>query len=383
VATPVSPSPAPARRPAGVAVRLRGVRVTRGAQVLLDDLDLDVAPGERLAILGPSGSGKTTLLRVVAGLERPDRGQVLLDDRDVTELPPQAREIGMVTQDATLQPHLDVRGNLAFPLRLRRTPPDEERARVDAEARAFELRDVLGRRPRTLPEGRRHEVALAHSLVRRAAVLLVDEPFGRLDPPRRQARQRELLQVQEGYGVTMLLATNDQRVALGAGHRIAVLDAGRLLQVAPPAELYEAPATATVAAFVGEPPMTLVPGRVSWRSGLAIVEAGPFRARSTSPALRGTAGRPLLVGIRPTSWRPLPPDTSPATTSVVRIRGRVERREYLGPTVVLTLDVDGTTVQAVQPPPGPAVGATVDLQCPGREVHVYDAGTGAALAHGI
>jgi ABC-type sugar transport system ATPase subunit len=379
----VSPSPEPSPRPAGVAVHLRGIRVTRGAQVLLDDLDLDVAAGERLAILGASGSGKTTLLRVVAGLERPVAGQVLLDGRDVTELSPQAREVGMVTQDATLQPHLDVRGNLAFPLRIRRVARDEERARVDAEARAFDLRDVLGRRPRTLPEGRRHEVALAHSLVRRASVLLVDEPFGRLDPPRRLARQRELLLVQEGYGVTMLLATNDQRVALGAGHRVALLDAGRLLQVATPVELHDAPATATVAAFVGDPPMDLLPGSVRWQTGLAIVEAGPFRARSTSTALRGTAGRPLLVGIRPTSWRPIAADSPAASTAVVRVRGRVERREFLGPTVLLTLLADGTTVRAVVSPPGPDVGTTVDLQCPGREVHVFDRTTGVALTHGV
>jgi ABC-type sugar transport system ATPase subunit len=368
-------------RPAGVAVHLRGVRVTRGTQVLLDDLDLDVAPGERLAILGPSGSGKTTLLRVVAGLEHPDDGQVLLDDRDVTDLPPEARGVGMVTQDATLLPHLDVHDNLAFPLRLRRASPEEVRDRVDAEARAFGLRGILGRRPRTLAEGQRHEAALAHSLVRRASVLLADEPFGRLDPPRRLARQRELLQVQEGYGVTMLLATNDQRVALGAGHRVAMLDGGRLLQVAPPAELHDAPATATVAAFVGDPPMTLVPGTVHWRTGLAIVEAGPFRVRSTRASLRGTAGRPLLVGIRPTSWRSAtggPADPPPG----VRIRGRVERSEFHGPTVVLTLVVDGATVQVVQPPPGPGVGATVDLWCPGREVHVFEA-SGAALAHGV
>jgi ABC-type sugar transport system ATPase subunit len=379
----VSPSPAPTGRPAGVAVELRGVRVTRGSQVLLDDLDLEVAPGERLAILGPSGSGKTTLLRVVAGLERPVAGQVLLDGRDVVDVPPQAREVGMVTQDATLQPHLDVRGNLAFPLRIRRTPPDEERARVDAEARAFGLRDVLGRRPRTLPEGRRHEVALAHSLVRRASVLLVDEPFGRLDPPRRLARQRELLQVQEGYGVTMLLATNDQRVALGAGHRVAVLDAGRVLQVAAPLDLHDAPATATVAAFVGDPPMELQPGTVRWQAGLAIVEAGPFRCRSTSTSLRGTAGRSLLVGIRPTSWRPLPPDAPATTTAAVRLRGRVTRREFLGSTVLLTLTVDGASVQAVLPAPGPPVGATVELQSPGREVHVFDRTSGLALTHGV
>jgi ABC-type sugar transport system ATPase subunit len=382
VSAAVSPSPAPVGRAAGVAVHLRGVRVTRGTQVLLDDLDLDVEPGERLAILGPSGSGKTTLLRVVAGLEHPDHGQVLLDDRDVTDLPPEARGVGMVTQDATLLPHLDVRDNLAFPLRLRRASPDEVRDRVDAEARAFGLRDVLGRRPRTLAEGRRHEAALAHSLVRRGSVLLADEPFGRLDPPRRLARQRELLQVQEGYGVTMLLATNDQRVALGTGHRVAMLDAGRLLQVAPPAELHDAPATATVAAFVGDPPMTLLPGTVRWQSGLAIVEAGPFRARSTSPVLRGTAGHPLLVGIRPTSWREA---TGPAADGPpgVHLRGQVERREFLGPTIVLTLVVGDATIQAVVPPPGAEVGETVTLRCAGRQIHVFDRATGEALAHGV
>jgi multiple sugar transport system ATP-binding protein len=379
----VTPAPGSASSPAAVAIHLHGVRVCRAGHVLLDGIDLDVETGERLAVLGPSGSGKTTLLRTVAGLEAPDEGRILFDERDVTDLPPRAREVGMITQEATLQPHLDVRGNLAFPLRIRHTPRDEERARVDAEARAFSLRNVLRRRPRTLSAGQRHEVALAHSLVRRAAVLLADEPFGRLDPPRRLARQRELLQVQEGYGVTMLLATNDQRVALGTGHRVAVLETGRLVQLATPVELFRAPATASVASFVGDPAMDLHPGRLHWMSGQAILEAGPFRTRSTAPVLRGTTGRALLVGIRPSSWQPISEQAPRPAAAEVRCRGRVLRREFLGPSVLLSLEVADATVHVVLPPPGPAVGELLTVRTPGREVHVYDAATGAALTHGV
>jgi multiple sugar transport system ATP-binding protein len=361
-------------------VHLEGVHVVRGDRVVLDAVDLIVESGERLAVLGPSGSGKTTLLRAIAGLEPLSAGRVRLGGRDVTSLPPGARGIGMVTQEATLQPHLDVRGNLAFPLRVRHVPREEERARVDAEARAFSLRDVLWRRPRTLSAGQRHEVALARSLVRRVSVLLMDEPFGRLDPPRRLSLQHELLQVQEGYGVTMVLATNDQRVALGTGHAVAVLDGGRLVQVAPPLEMFRSPATTFVATFVGEPPMDLFLGEVTAEGGRLVLRAGPIEGRSRAPMLRAAIGRPVLAGVRPTSWQPA--SDAPAWSGI-RIRGRVRRREFLGARVGVAIDVDAAEVHAVLPSPGPMVGARMVLQAPAREVHVFDASTGVALLHGL
>jgi ABC-type sugar transport system ATPase subunit len=362
-------------------IRLEGLRVARGGSVVLDDLDLEVAAGERLAVLGASGAGKTTLLRAIAGVEPVAAGRVWLGEREVTGLPARERGVGMVTQESTLQPHLDVRGNLAFPLAIRHVPQEEQRQRVEAEARAFSLRGLLARRPRTLSAGKRHEVALARSLVRRVEVLLVDEPFAHLDPPRRTALQRELLEVQAGYGVTLVLATNDQRVALTCGQRVAVLDGGRLVQLAPPMELFHAPATTFVAGFVGDLPMNLYLGTVHRSAEGAVLDAGPVRIRSDAPALRGMAGRRVRVGVRPTSWRAIHPGRVPTTG--VRIAGVVRRQEFLGAQVSVTLDVDGDPVQAVLATPGPGIGERVQLVAPAEELHVFDADDGSAVAHGI
>jgi ABC-type sugar transport system ATPase subunit len=362
-------------------IRIEGLRVSRDDRVILDGVDLTVAAGERLALLGPSGSGKTTLLRAIAGVEPVRAGRIWLGDREVTSLSPGARDVGMVMQEATLQPHLDVQGNLAFPLRVRHTPKDEERVRVEAEARAFSLWDVLGRRPRTLSAGEQHEVALARSLIRRVTVLLMDEPFGRIDPQRRLALQHELLQLQEGYGVTMVLASNDQRVALGTGHRVAVLAEGRLVQVAPPLELFREPSSTFIATFVGDPPMDLFRGTVSTHEGQLRLRAGPIEGRSRAPVLRSALGRPVLAGVRPTSWQPAAGDTT--GWQELRVRGRVVRREYLGPRVTITLDADGATLHAALAPPGPMVGDRLVLRTSTREVHVFDAATGVALVHGL
>jgi multiple sugar transport system ATP-binding protein len=366
-------------------IRLEGLRVERGGAVLLDDLDLEVAAGERLAVLGASGAGKTTLLRALAGVERVAAGRILLGGRDVTDLPPRDRGVGLVTQESTLQPHLDVRGNLAFPLAIRHVPDEEVDRRVEAEARAFSLRGLLARRPRTLSAGKQHEVALARTLVRRVEVLLVDEPFAHLDPPRRVALQRELLELQSGYGLTLVLATNDQRVALTCGERVAVLEGGRLVQVAPPMELYHAPATTFVAGFIGDLPMDLYLGAVYRSAEGTVLDAGPLRVRSDLPVLRALVGHPVRVGVRPTAWR-APTDRSAArsgTEVAVRVVGVVRRRAFLGAEVAVTIDVHGIPVNAVLPTPGPGLGETVQLTAPRGELHLFDADRGKAVAHGV
>jgi multiple sugar transport system ATP-binding protein len=361
-------------------IRIRDLRVTRGDAVVLTDVDLDVASGERLALLGASGAGKTTLLRAIAGLEPAAAGSVWFDDRDVTDLTPGERGLAMVTQESSLQPHRDVWGNLAFPLEIHRVPADEQRRRIEAEARAFSLRDLLGRRPRALSAGKRHEVALARTLVRRVDVLLVDEPFAHLDPPRRIELQRELLEVQEGYGLTLVLASNDQRVAITCGQRVAVLDRGRIVQVGPPMELFHEPATTFVAGAVGELPMTLYPGMARRVGGGTRIEAGPITVRSAAPALRAPAVHRIEVGIRPTSWHP---PGRPSRRAGVTVGGRVRRREFLGARVSLTVAAGEVPVHAVVPSPGPQVDDEVDLWCPASEIHVFDAVTGSALAHGV
>ncbi|MFA9430300.1 ABC transporter ATP-binding protein [Egicoccus sp. AB-alg2] len=353
-------------------LELDGLTVDRDGAVLLDHVDLRVGAGERVALVGPSGAGKTTLLRCVAGLATPAAGAVRLGGDDVTHAPPGARDVVYVPQDAPLLPHLDVEHNVGFPLVLRRRPREEVEERTRAEGRAFAIRHLFPRRPNQLAAGERSSVALARSLVRRGRALLLDEPFARLDAHRRQDFARELVAVQNGYGVTMLLATNDQRIASAVGERVAVLDSGRLRQVDRPDVVYARPADTFVAGFVGEPPMNLLPGLVDDR-------ADPHAARLTvvgGPRVRHLAGLPLLVGIRPTALEPA------RVTHACRTAGRVVRAVFVGHGVEVTLDTPAGAVLAVVPAPGPVLGEAVELGVRHRDVHLFDPITGEALAHG-
>jgi multiple sugar transport system ATP-binding protein len=359
-------------------IELEQLTVSHGDRVVLDAIDLTVADRERLVLLGPSGSGKTTLLRAVAGVQEVRSGRVRIDGRDRTHAPPGERGLAMVDQQASLQPHLDVRRNLGFALRLRKVPRDEVDQRVDAEARAFSLRDLLPRRPATLSAGTRHEVALARSLVRQVSLLLLDEPFARIDPSRRSVLLRELIDVQQGYGATLLAATNDQRVAMALGHRLAVLDAGRLVQVGPPTELFRRPGSAFVAGFLGSPPMNLLPGRVTAGAGGRRIVTDVLRLPTFLPAVADLAGEDVTVGIRPTDLAPAERDAPVTIEEVVRARS------VLGSEVELRLGGadPATHLVAVVPRPGPAVGELARLAVDPGDVHLFDA-AGRAVAHGV
>ncbi len=353
-----------------------GLTVTRDGVDLLHDIHLSIADGERFVVLGPSGSGKTLLLRAIAGLETVTRGRLRLQGQDVTTAEPRDRGIAMVDQQASLQPHLDVRANLRLPLELRSYPNDEVYRRVDAQVRAFSLRRLLHRRQHTLAAGDRHEVALARSLIRRCRLLLLDEPLARADPPRRRALLRELVEVQEGYGVTTVVATNDQQVALTLGDRGAVLDRGRLAQVGTPMELFAAPATTFVAGFVGTPPMNLRTGRIV-RGDLGIrLLADPFRLRTFAPSLTDHADRPCTVGVRPTDLRRAT-DRDPFTIEEVVLTTAV-----LGDQVEVRLGEPHDPVVATIDRPAPPTGALLRLAYDPAAVHVFDA-EGRAVAHGV
>jgi putative spermidine/putrescine transport system ATP-binding protein len=241
-----------ARAQSGVpAVTLERVRREFGDVVAVDDVDLEIAPGEFFSLLGPSGSGKTTTLRLIAGFERPSAGRILLSGRDVSELPPYERAVNTVFQDYALFPHMDVAQNVAYGLMIRRVPA-RERASLVAEAlRMVRLSGLERRRPNQLSGGQRQRVALARALVNRPPVLLLDEPLGALDLKLRQEMQIELKGIQQQVGITFIYVTHDQDEALAMSDRLAVFNHGRIEQVGSPADVYERPATAFVAGFVG------------------------------------------------------------------------------------------------------------------------------------
>jgi putative spermidine/putrescine transport system ATP-binding protein len=233
------------------AIEFRGVSRVYGQVRAVDDVSFTVEPGEFFAMLGPSGSGKTTCLRLVAGFDTPDRGQVLLDGSDVSEVPPYERNVNTVFQDYALFPHMTVLGNVAYGPRVRGVP------QADREASAREMLDLVqlgaqaGRRPAQLSGGQRQRVALARALINRPRVLLLDEPLGALDLKLREEMQIELKSLQKKLGITFVYVTHDQGEALSMADRVAVFNQGRIEQLAAPRELYLRPATSFVARFVG------------------------------------------------------------------------------------------------------------------------------------
>jgi putative spermidine/putrescine transport system ATP-binding protein len=234
-------------------VDVRLVDLTRrfGDVTAVDSVSLDIARGEFFTLLGPSGSGKTTTLRLIAGFELPDAGRVELAGSDVTRRPPHARDVNTVFQDYALFPHMSVRENVEYGLRIKKVPRDERRARADEALAMVRLGDYGTRKPAQLSGGQRQRVALARAIVNRPQVLLLDEPLGALDLKLRQEMQVELKRIQGEVGITFVYVTHDQEEALTMSDRLAVFSAGRIEQVGTPADVYEHPANEFVAGFVG------------------------------------------------------------------------------------------------------------------------------------
>ncbi|MER5567944.1 ABC transporter ATP-binding protein [Streptomyces goshikiensis] len=327
--------------PAGARVEFRGLRRAFGSTVALDGLDLTIEPGELVALLGPSGCGKTTALRVVAGFEQPDSGEVLVDGQDITRIPANRRDAGMVFQSYSLFPNLSARDNVAFGLRVRKVAAAERRER------AAELLDLVGlpdhgdRYPHQMSGGQQQRVALARALALRPRVLLLDEPLSALDAKVRANLRDEIRRLQLSLGITTVFVTHDQEEALSMADRVAVLNAGRLEQCAAPAELYERPATPFVAEFVGT--MNRLPGRLA-DSGLVEVVGARLPVDGPVPATRD-----VEVLVRPenvTVTVPAPADTDAGTDRTAT----VVSASFLGSVTRLHLVLpDGTSVKADLP----------------------------------
>ncbi|MFQ5554433.1 MAG: ABC transporter ATP-binding protein [Acidimicrobiia bacterium] len=272
--------------------------VRLGDTLALDGVSLDVGDGELLAVVGPSGSGKTTLLRTIAGLDAPASGSVLIGGVDATKQRTQDRDIAMVFQDGALLPFLTAGENVGFPLRLRDIARPEIEERVTAEGRALGLEEVLGRLPRELAAGHRQLVQVARAMIRVPSVFLLDEPLARVDAGTRVRLRRDIRVLQQGYGVTTLLATNDPTDAMAIADRLCMIDRGSIQQIGAPLEVYRYPTTTFVAELLGDRPMNLLPVRVrrdavgSWLVGVG------FRLRAWSPELSGHIGRRLTMGVR-------------------------------------------------------------------------------------
>ncbi|MCC5577885.1 ABC transporter ATP-binding protein [Microtetraspora sp. AC03309] len=348
----------------GARVEFRGLYRRFGGTVALDGLDLSVEPGELLALLGPSGCGKTTALRCVAGFERPDEGAVLVDGRDITGVPANRRDAGMVFQSYSLFPNLNARDNVAFGLRVRKVPAARRHARARELLELVGLPAVGERYPHQLSGGQQQRVALARALALEPRVLLLDEPLSALDAKVRVALREEIRRLQLSLGITTIFVTHDQEEALSIADRVAVLRAGRLEQVAAPATLYDRPATPFVAEFVGT--MNHIPGTASGDRVTVLGQTLPV----DGPAVQG--GVDVLV--RPEAVIPAPDSEGTATVVASSFRGSTARlRVRLADGSELLADVPGHDSVRLAP------GVQVTVTLVDRPVLVSIAGAANAI----
>ncbi len=310
-------------------IRFEGVTKKFGEFVAVDDLTLDIYEKEFFALLGPSGCGKTTLMRMLAGFEDPTRGRILLEGRDLAGVPPYRRPVNMMFQSYALFPHMSVEGNIAFGLKQDKLPKGEIDARVEEMLRLVKLESFAKRKPHQLSGGQRQRVALARSLAKRPKVLLLDEPLGALDKKLREETQFELMDIQQQLGLTFVVVTHDQEEAMTIADRIAVMNQGRMIQIATPAEIYEQPNSRYVADFIGD--INLIEGRLAAVNGevvrLACDSIGSeIEAEHAGPG--AAPGETAWFAIRPEKVRisqDAPPDGS-----VNVVKGTVWDIGYLG-----------------------------------------------------
>lgn len=304
-------------------ITLHNLQKRYGSAMAVDDVSLSVSPGEFISLLGPSGSGKTTTLMMIAGFEMPDSGQVLLDDKDITRLPPHRRELGVIFQNYALFPHMTVAENVAYPLRMRRMAKVEIESRVRRILDQVHLAALASRYPHQMSGGQQQRVAIARALVFDPPVLLLDEPLGALDKKLREHLRNEIKTLHKEVGKTMIYVTHDQDEALAMSDRVAVMHEGRIRQVSAPKDIYRRPADLFVAGFVGE--VNLIP--VKLRSGTV---HGPADENLPAPPWQD-ADRDATLCVRPEHLRL---DTS-AIGSSGGIQGRISGMTFVGDATVL------------------------------------------------
>ena len=331
----------------GIVAHLKLIHLTKrfGSVTAVDNLTLEIAEGEFFALLGPSGCGKTTTMRLIAGLERPTAGRIEVGGRDITDLPPQERNVAMVFQDYALYPHMTVLDNIGYPLKVRGVPRRELVARVQEVARHLQLDGLLDRRPGQLSGGQQQRAAVGRALVHRADCFLFDEPLSNLDAKLRHEARAFLKRLQREVGVTTLFVTHDQSEAMALADRIGIMNAGRLVQVGTPVEIYRRPASLFVAGFIGNPPMNLVPCRVDLegegarlRVGGLVLDVAPLRDRIAA-AFRHN--EEAVLGIRPEHLKLL------AAPEEGALAGDMYTVEPLGNHIQVTVEMEGHLVSVV------------------------------------
>ena len=349
--------------------------------VALDDFNLEIHDGEFLVLVGPSGCGKSTALRCLAGLEEITSGKIYIGDRDVTQVPPKDRDIAMVFQAYALYPHMSVRDNLAFGLKLRHTPKEQIDTRVNEVATMLGLEPLLERKPKALSGGQRQRVALGRAIVREPQVFLMDEPLSNLDAKLRVQTRAEIIQLQQRLGTTTVYVTHDQTEAMTMGHRIAVMNAGIIQQLDTPQNLYENPANMFVATFIGSPAMNVFPAEVVKDDGklkLVFEENELTLPPERIGKLDKLAGETVMAGVRPEHLM-LKNGVVPAGDATMRMP--VELVEPLGSETLVHMRAPGgeLIVARIDPSAHVKVGDRIELLVDPSRIYAFDAQTEQAL----
>ena len=334
-----------------VGITISGIAKGWGGATVIDNLTLDIPAGKFTAILGPSGCGKSTILRLIAGLDAPDRGRILMGGRDVTGLPPALRDIAMVFQSYALFPHLNVAENILFGMKVRRTPRSVREASLARTAELLELTPLLGRKPAQLSGGQQQRVALARAIVAEKSVFLMDEPLSNLDARLRHDMRAEIRGLQQKLGVTMVYVTHDQIEAVTMADQVVLMNQGRVEQVADPQTLYDQPATVFAAGFIGTPPMCLFP-------------VAALDPDALSPGIDGS----LHLGMRPECFELS--ETGP-------IAARVLRSEFQGSDTLVTAEANGA-VLTLRLPGSRSMhpNAFIRLGFRDAKLHIFDTASG-------
>lgn len=352
-----------------------------GDVVAVDDLTLEVQDKEFLIIVGPSGSGKSISLRMLAGLEEITEGTIYIGDRVVNNVAPKDRDIAMVFQSYALYPHMTVYDNMAFGLKLRKTPKETIEQRVHGAAKSLGIEELLDRRPRQLSGGQRQRVALGRAIVREPAVFLMDEPLSNLDAKLRVEARAFLNNLHKRLGTTFIYVTHDQIEAMTMGTRIAVLNKGALQQVATPFDLYHNPCNLFVAGFIGSPSMNFIDATLKRDGGQTIIEAKGFSFPLPTSLVDQYHDRlpgKLVLGIRPEDIHAV--DYQPLNVTPLVISPTVDMVEQMGHELVLFLDMGGQMLTArTDPRTSATIGQSLDVAINLDNLHLFDADTEESL----
>ncbi len=341
-----------------------------GEVVAVNDLNLEIQDGEFMVLVGPSGCGKTTSLRMIAGLEEISQGTMRIGDRVVNDLAPKDRDVAMVFQSYALYPHMTVRDNLAFGLKLRKVPKDEIKRRVDEAARTTELTNLLDRKPKQLSGGQRQRVALGRAIVREPAVFLMDEPLSNLDAKLRVATRAELARLHQRLKTTTVYVTHDQVEAMTMGDRIAVMSNGLLQQVGSPQDLYRTPVNRFVAGFIGSPSMNFIDVDVVHNNGQTALRSGEGLDWPMPPRLAAAVNgaTKLTAGIRPEHL-----DLGDVEGEFAVMRANIDVVEFLGNEELLHARVgDKEVVAVVDSSHRVKPGDVLDVKVPLDHLHLFD-----------